>query len=192
MLLKVALQQTGEASTVTGLVLGHFMNGVVNGIEAGSLGILGNTELVLAGTSLSSSTLFQIGLRIPYNLTQQLCKTTGVVSLLESIALERLGNLRIALAVSLTGHSQILTNLATLAIKMSTQVINHLFADALGLAVTNLVNGSIGHVGIVLQFRELAGRSLTNGALLGSSIAFVDISTNGADKLFLHCFNLLS
>ena len=59
---------------MTGLVLSHFVNGVVDGIETGSLGILGNAELVLASTSFSSSALLQIGLGIPYNLAQQLSK----------------------------------------------------------------------------------------------------------------------
>ena len=59
---------------MTGFVLCHLMDGIVNSIETGSLGVLGNAELVLAGTSLSSSTLLQIGLRVPDTLTQQLCK----------------------------------------------------------------------------------------------------------------------
>ena len=69
MLLKVALQQSGKPGTVTSLILGHLVNGVMNSIEAGSLGVLGNAELVFTSTSLSSSTLLQIGLRIPYTLT---------------------------------------------------------------------------------------------------------------------------
>ena len=49
-----------------------------------------------------------------------------MVCLLEGIALESLSNLRIALAVSLTGHSQIHTYLATLTIEVVAQVVNHL------------------------------------------------------------------
>ena len=66
---------------MTGLVLGHLVNGVVDSIETSGLGVLGNTELILAGTSLSGSTLLQVRLRIPYALTQQLSKTAGVISL---------------------------------------------------------------------------------------------------------------
>ena len=141
---------------MTGLVLSHLMNGVVDSIETSSFGILGNAELILASTSLCSSTLLQIGLGIgPYNLAQQLSETRSMVGLLESIALESLSNLRIALTIGLTSHSQILTYLATLAIEVSTQVINHLLADTLRLAIANLMNSGIGHVGIILQFREL-------------------------------------
>ena len=57
LLAEIALQQTSKACTVASLVLSHFVNGVVDGIEAGSLGVLGNAELVFASTSLSSSTL---------------------------------------------------------------------------------------------------------------------------------------
>ena len=186
LLAEVALQQTSEAGTMTGLVLGHFVYGVVDGIETGSLGVLGNTELILASTSLGSSTLLKIGLGVPYNLAQQLSETRGVVGLLEGIALEGLGNLGITLTVSLTSHCQIHTNLTTLTIKVCTQVVDHFLTNSLGLAVTNLMNGSISHISIILQFRELRGWSLTDRTLLGGILAFIDISTNGANKLFLH------
>jgi hypothetical protein len=116
-----------------------------------------------------------------------------MICLLESIALESLGNLGIALAISLTSHSKILAYLAALAVEVCTQVVNHLLANTLGLAVANAMNSSIGGLTLVLQLRELRSRSLTDGALLRSSIAFIDISTNGADKLFLHnrCIRLV-
>ena len=111
---------------MTGLVLGHLMNGVVDSIETSGLGILGNTELILAGTSLSSGALLEIGLGVPYALTQQLSETRGVIGLLEGIALEGLGDLGIALTIGLTSHSQIHTDLTTLTIEVVAQVIDHL------------------------------------------------------------------
>ena len=51
LLAEIALQQTGEAGTVTGLVLGHLVDGVVDGIEAGSLGVLGQMEAFQAVTA---------------------------------------------------------------------------------------------------------------------------------------------
>ena len=68
---------------MTSLVLCHFVNGVVDSIETGSLGVLGDAELVLAGTSLSSCALLQIRLCIPYALAQQFSKPRSVISLLE-------------------------------------------------------------------------------------------------------------
>ena len=59
---------------MTGLVLSHFVNGVMDGVETSSLGVLGNAELILASTGLGSSALLQIGLGIPYDLAQQLSK----------------------------------------------------------------------------------------------------------------------
>ena len=75
LLAEIALQQSCEACTMTGLVLGHLMNGVVDSVETSGLGILGNTELILAGTSLSSGALLKVRLGIPYALTQQFCET---------------------------------------------------------------------------------------------------------------------
>ena len=70
LLAEIALQQTSETGTMTGLVLSHLVNGVVDSIETSSLGVLSNTELILASTSLGSSTLLQIGLGVPYALAQ--------------------------------------------------------------------------------------------------------------------------
>ena len=89
---------------MTSLVFRHLMHGVVDSIETGSLRILGDTELILASTSLGSSALLQIRLGIPYALTQQLSKLGSVLSLLECIALKRLGDLGITLTISLTSH----------------------------------------------------------------------------------------
>ena len=60
---------------MTSLVLSHLVNGVVDSVETSSLSVLGNAELILASTSLSSSALLQIGLGVPYYLAQQLSKS---------------------------------------------------------------------------------------------------------------------
>ena len=78
-----------------------------------------------------------------------------MVGLFESVALEGLGNLGITLTIGLTSHSQIHTNLTTLTIEVCTQVVDHFLTNSLGLAVTNLMNGGISHISIILQFREL-------------------------------------
>ena len=108
------------------LILSHLVNGIVDSIETSGLSVLSDTELILACTSLGSSTLLQIGLSVPYALAQQLSETRSMVGLLESITLECLSNLRITLTIGLTSHSQIHTNLATLTIEVSTQVVDHL------------------------------------------------------------------
>ena len=75
LLTEIALQQSSEACTMTGLVLSHLVDGVVDSVETSGFGILGDTELILTGTSLSSSALLKVGLGIPYALTQQFCET---------------------------------------------------------------------------------------------------------------------
>ena len=136
---------------MTSLVLRHLMHSVVDRIEASHLCVLSDTELILASTSLGSSALLQIRLGIPYALTQQLSKLGSVLSLLECIALKRLGDLGITLTISLTTHGQIHTNLTALTIEVVTQVVDHLLAYTLGLAVTNLMNSSERHLTTVLH-----------------------------------------
>jgi len=192
LLAEIALQQSGEACTMASFVLCHFVNGVVNGVEAGSLGVLGDAELVLAGTCLSGSTLFKVGLRVPNALTEQLGKAACVISLLEGITLEGLCNLGITLAISLTGHGEIHTNFAALAIEVVAQVLNHLFADTFGFAIANLVlSGILGNFAL-LQFGELTGWSLADGATLWWFRTFVNVAANGANEFFVHnCFCLM-
>ena len=54
---------------MTGLVLCSLVNHVVNSIEAHSLSLLGQFELISTSTLFGSSTLLQIGLGIENNLT---------------------------------------------------------------------------------------------------------------------------
>ena len=56
------------------LVLSHLMNGIVCGVHAGSLSVLGNTELVFASATLSSDTSLKVALSILQHVTQQLSK----------------------------------------------------------------------------------------------------------------------
>ena len=135
---------------------------------------------------LGSGTLLKVGLGVEHHLAQQLGKLCGMLSLLQRVAVKSLGHLGVALAVGLTGHGNVHAYLATLAHVVVAEFLNHLFGHTLNLAVAQAVNGGIGHVASLLQLRELRGGSLTNGALLGGFIAFVDISTYGANKLFLH------
>ena len=108
------------------------MNSVVDSVEILSLGILGDAHLILIGTSLSVHTLFEVGLGIPYHVTEELGKLGSVLSLLPSVALESIGNFGITLAVSLTGHSEIHTNLSTLTHEMIVEILLHLVVYILG------------------------------------------------------------
>ena len=48
LLAEVAVQQASESLAVTGLVTSHLVNGVVDGVQAGSLGALGQVGLALS------------------------------------------------------------------------------------------------------------------------------------------------
>ena len=109
-----------------------------------------------------------------------------MLCLLKGVALECLGYLGIALTVSLTAHSQIHAHLATLTVEVIAQVIDHFLRNTLRFAVTNAMNGGIGGLTAFLELRELGGWGLADGTSFGCCIAFVDISTNGADEFLLH------
>ena len=83
---------------MTGLVLGHLVDGVVDGVIAELLGADRDGELALAGAALGLHALLDIGLGVPYHLAEEFGDAGGVVGLFESIALEGVGNLGIALA----------------------------------------------------------------------------------------------
>ena len=54
-LLEISFQQAFEGLAVTGLVAGHFLDGVVVGIQAGLLGAGGQIELAGGGAELAVS-----------------------------------------------------------------------------------------------------------------------------------------
>ena len=150
---EIAFEQPSETSTVACLIFCHFMDSVVNSVEASFLSIYSDAEFVLACSSLSSGTFLKIGLGIPDTLTEQFCKLSSMLSLFESITLESLGNLGISLAVSLARHGQIHTYLTALTIEVIAKVLNHLLAYALRLAITNFMLSGI--CCLFYQFFEL-------------------------------------
>lgn len=75
LLLEEAVVETLEALAVTSLVLGHFVYGIVDGVEVEFLGALGYTHLVGVGTCLGSHTGLEVLLGVPYALTEELSET---------------------------------------------------------------------------------------------------------------------
>ena len=92
---------------MTGLVLCHLMDGVVDGVEVELFCTSGNTHLVLVGAGLGCHTLLKVGLGVPYHIAKELGEFGSVLCFLEGVALESLGDFRIALAVGLTRHGEI-------------------------------------------------------------------------------------
>ena len=100
---------------MTGLVLGHLVNGVVNGVEVLLLRHAGQAHLVLAGAALGIHTFEQVGLGVPNDVADQFGKLRSVLGLLPGIALESLGDFGVALTIRLTSHRQVLSHLGTFA-----------------------------------------------------------------------------
>ncbi len=186
-LLKVTLVESHEAGAVAGFVFCHFVNGVVGGVHTGSLGVLGNAELVLASALLGCDASLEVGLGVAENIAEQLSELAGVLCLLKSIALEGLGYLGIALAVGLTAHGKIHAYLTALAGEMVLKVFDHLLVGSFLTGSTENVSSSEGgSVALIFEFLKLGSRCLTDGAALGSLSALVDVTANGTNKLFLH------
>ena len=60
---EIAFQKAGESGAVTGFVLGHFVHGVMNGVEPELLRLFGDLELAGAGALFGFHALGQVGLR---------------------------------------------------------------------------------------------------------------------------------
>ena len=161
-------------------ILCHFVNGVVDSIEIELLSAAGNAHLVFVGTGFSRHTLFEVGLGVPNAVAEKFGKLGSVFSFFPSIALESLSDFGIAFAIGLTSHSEIHTHFATLAVEVSSEVFDHLFISAFGN--TDFMFGNKLQFSAFVEFFELAFGSVTDGALFGSFITFVNIATNGADK----------
>lgn len=72
---------------MTGFVLGHLVNGVVDGVVAELLGSCGDGELAFAGTGLGLVTLLKVGLGVPDYVSEKLGELGGVLRLFESVPL---------------------------------------------------------------------------------------------------------
>ena len=89
------------------LILAHLMNSVMDSIEVLLLSESCDPHLVLACSLLSKHSLLNVGLGVPYALSEELSELSCMLSLLPCISLECLSDLRITLSVCLTAHSEV-------------------------------------------------------------------------------------
>ena len=87
---------------MAGFILGHLVDGIVDGVEVALFGHAGDAHLVLAGAAFSDHALVEVGLGIPNHVAQQFGELGTVLGLFKSIALEGLGDFGIALAIPST------------------------------------------------------------------------------------------
>ena len=189
-LAEVALEQALEGLAVTGLVTSHLVDGVVDGIEAVLLGAGGKLELALGGTKLAvnapSKVVLRGGLHVRLKLgTEKLGELGGVLRLFESVPLERLGDLRIALTLGLTAHREIHSDLRALSVEMILETLDNFFV--LYTAVTDVVlAGPLWLAALILDLYELARRSVALRALCRRVLAFVNITANQTSEFLFH------
>ena len=68
---EITLVEAFETFAVAGFILGHFMYGIVHGVEVLLLGHAGQAHFVLAGAALGVHALVEVGLGVPDHLTDQ-------------------------------------------------------------------------------------------------------------------------
>ena len=102
---EVTLVETFEALAVARFVLGHFVHGIVYGVEVLLLGHAGQTHLVFARAALGVHALFEVGLGVPYHFADQLGELRSVLGLFPCVTLVSLGDFGITLAVGASEES---------------------------------------------------------------------------------------
>ena len=162
------------------------MNGVVSSVHTGSLGVAGDAELVLTCSTLSSDASLKVALGVFQHVAKELSEFRSVLCLLESVALESLGNLWIALTVGLAAHCEIHTHLTALTVEVSLEVLYHFLVGALLAGSAQFVYCSESIFFTLYQLFELRCWSLAYRALLWSSVTLINVTANGANKFLLH------
>ena len=165
------------------LVPGHLVDGVVDGVQVVLLGQLGQLELTGGSAVLSVHAHLQVLLGgIGDHLAQQLGELGGVLGLLQAGLLPVHADLGITLAMGHTGHGQIHTYLGALAFEVGAQAVDDLLADLLGnILAKDLTDAHnvLGGPGLLLGLQgELVTADVTDRALGGGNIAFVNVTAN--------------
>ena len=185
LLAEVAGEESVESCAVTGFVLCHLVDGVVDGVVAELLGSGGDGELAFAGAGLGLTALLKVGLGVPDNVSEKFSELGGVLRLLESIPLERLSDLRVALPLGLTTHGEIHSDFTALPIEMIPQTLDNFLV--LYLAVTDVVlAGPLRLATLILDFYEFARRGVALWTLRWRVLAFVNITANQTSEFLFH------
>ena len=108
-----------------------------------------------------------------------------MLSFLESVPFERLGDLRIALTLGLTAHSEIHSDLRALSVEMILETLDNFLV--LYTAVTDVVlAGPLRLAALILDLYELARRGVALRALCRRVLAFVNITANQTSEFLFH------
>ena len=173
---------------MAGFVFCHFVNRVVDGVIAQFLGFGGNCQLALAGTGFRHHSLVQVGLGVPDNLSEELGELGCVLSLLESVALEGIGNFRVSLALRLAAHRQVHSNLGAFSVEVVTQALHYflVFYDSVfEVVLTGPVEA------VVHYFNEFFFLCAALGTELGRVLSFIYVTANETSEFLFHNFGYL-
>ena len=188
---EIPLQQTLEGLAVAGFIAGHFMHGVVDGIQAELLGLLGQVGLALGGAVFSFHADAQVFLGAGGNhLAQQLGELRGVLGFLKRGGLPVFGDLRIAFPGSGAAHGQVHADFGAFAFEVGAQAGLDLFRNVLGDADHML--GRPGHFAFL--FDEFGTGNLAHRALFRRFGSFMNIPAYGTYPLhicYLHIANVI-
>ena len=168
---------------MAGFVLGHLVDGVVDGVIAEGFGALGDGQFAFAGAAFGFCALLEVGLGVPDHLTEQFGDAGGVVGLLEGVAAEGVGHLRIALALGLAAHREVHAHLAAFAVEVVVQALHDL----------GVLNDTVAQVvltgpleALALDFDKLVPLRVALRTFGGRVLAFIDVSANQTSEFLFH------
>lgn len=158
---EISFEKAGKTCAVTSLVLGHFVNGIVNGVVAELLSALCDCKLAFARAGFGSYAKFEVLLGgIGYNFAKKFCKLGSVLCLFVSIALVCFGNLGIALPFCNPCHCKVHTYFGALAVEVGAKAFHNFFIFNNAVAYVMLA-GKLGCIGLLYGNKSL---SLAYGA----------------------------
>lgn len=184
--------ESEEACSVTGLILRHLVDGVMDSIVVELLCLGSDGELALACTSLSLNAFLKIGLGIPYYITEKLCEFCSMLCLFESISLESLCDFRIALTLCLTAHCQIHADLGALSHEVSLQTLMNLMVATFGNAYYMFAGPA--SLAFFLYLDEFVSLCMAYRALCRWILTLINVTAYETSEFLFHNispFNLL-
>jgi hypothetical protein len=145
-------QKTLEAGAVAGLVTGHFVDRIVNGVVALLLGPLGDIGLSGAGAVFRLNPHLQVlfGTGVD-NFAQKLGEFGGVFRLLKGIAPVGFGDLRVTFPLGNPAHGQVHAYLGTFPVKVGPEIVLDILIHVFGNSY-NMLGGESSRSALFLEF----------------------------------------
>lgn len=173
---------------MAGFVFCHLVHSVVDGVISQLLCAGGDCQLALACAGFGLSPLLEVGLGIPYNLSEEFCELGSVFSLLEGVAPERGGYSRVSLAVSLAAHCKVHSYLGTFSVEIVAEALHDL--SILDYSVLEVVLTGKSFC-VFLYFNELFFLCAALWTELRRVLSFINVTANETSEFLFHNFGYL-